>query len=148
MMAARRPPKPRSRPGPARPRPAPRGPAPTDEARLLRLARELGSLGRSGDPATALSAALTRLGRHDAGAARSGEARLALAWAREHVRLALTDLLERAARAGAARTDVPAETLAWLLLAAADALAHEPAEAVPDRVATLAAFIGLGGRPA
>jgi hypothetical protein len=154
-MAPRRPPKPRSRGGSARPRPASDGPAHPDEARLLRLARELSVLGRSGTPATALSAALGRLGRRDAGrrdalggTLRSAEARLALAWAREQVRLALAELLERAARAGAVRTDVPAETLAWLLQAAADALGHEPPEAVPDRLAALAAFIRPGGPPA
>jgi hypothetical protein len=150
MVAARRSPTPRPRPRGGRARPASRGPAHPDEPRLLRLARELSALGRSRPPATALSAALVRLGRHHAraGTRRSGQAGLAVAWAREQVRLALAELLERAARAGAVRTDVPADTLAWLLLAAGDALAQEPSEAVPDRLAALAAFIRVGGHPA
>jgi hypothetical protein len=135
------------RPRGSRARPTPQGPAHEAEQRLLRLARELSALERSRPPAAALSAGLARLGRRPAraGARRAAPAGLAVAWAREQARLALAELLERAARAGAARTDVPADTLAWLLLAAGDALAQEPPEAVPDRLAALAAFIRVGG---
>ncbi|MBI4246401.1 MAG: hypothetical protein HY614_04350 [Candidatus Rokubacteria bacterium] len=66
---------------------------------------------------------------------------LALAWAREQVRLALGDILDRAAATGAARRDVARDTLAWLVLAAVEALAHEPGEAVPDRIRALREFL-------
>jgi hypothetical protein len=73
-------------------------------------------------------------------------ARLALAWAREQVRLAFLDLLQRARTAGRLRADVDVETLAWLWLAACEALAHEPPGAVPDRVHALAIFLRGGER--
>jgi hypothetical protein len=62
---------------------------------------------------------------------------LALGWAREQARLALRDVLDRAAKAGAVRTDLDRDTLAWLLLAAGEALRHEPPDAVPDRLRAL-----------
>ena len=68
-------------------------------------------------------------------------ARLALAWAREQVRLTFLDLLNRARAAGRLRADVDVETLAWLWLAACEALAHEPPGAVPDRVHALTSFL-------
>jgi hypothetical protein len=68
-------------------------------------------------------------------------ARLALAWAREQVRLALVDVLHRARAPRAMRTDGDTETVAWLWLAACEALAHEPASAVGDRSHALAAFL-------
>jgi hypothetical protein len=68
-------------------------------------------------------------------------ARLALAWAREQLRLALVDALHRAGAAGAVRRDLPDDTLAWLWLAASEGLAHEPPAAVADRVHALAAFL-------
>lgn len=66
-------------------------------------------------------------------------ATLAFAWAREQVRLALVDVLDRArvARAASSETD----TIAWLWLAACEALAHEPASAVSDRAHALATFL-------
>ncbi len=66
---------------------------------------------------------------------------LALGWAREQARLALADVFERGANAGAVRADLPAETLAWLVLAAAEAVAREPADAAPDRLHAIAAFV-------
>lgn len=68
-------------------------------------------------------------------------AQLALGWAREQVRLALLDVLQRGRAARLVRTDGDVETLAWLWLVACEALAHEPAGAVPDRVHSLAAFL-------
>lgn len=56
---------------------------------------------------------------------------LALAWAREQVRLALEDALR-----GPATFAEPA-TLAWLVLAGCEALAHEPPSAAADRLAAL-----------
>jgi hypothetical protein len=120
------------------------------ERRLLSLARDLTSLGRAErPPQDTLAEALGRLSGTLAAPGRAPGAgdkaeRLALAWAREQVRLALTDVLERATAAGAARSDVPAATLAWLVLAAGEALAHEAPDAVPDRLAALAAFIRRG----
>jgi hypothetical protein len=68
-------------------------------------------------------------------------AQLALAWAREQVRVAMVEVLQRARGAGLTRAEADVETLAWLWLAACEALAHEPATAVPDRVHALAAFL-------
>jgi hypothetical protein len=73
-------------------------------------------------------------------------AQLALGWAREQVRLALLDVLQRARPARLVRTEGEVETLAWLWLVACEALAHEPASAVPDRVHALTAFLTGGER--
>ncbi len=62
---------------------------------------------------------------------------LALAWAREQLRLALGDVLERAATAGALPVSLAPEPLAWVVLAACEALADEPPQAVPDRIRAL-----------
>jgi hypothetical protein len=115
------------------------------ERRLLELARDIAAL----DGEDVLDRALERLGpspdahagpRPAAGAAAKSRA-LALAWAREQARLALRDVLERAVAAGAARRDLDPDMLAWLLVAASEALAREPMEAVPDRRQALAEFV-------
>jgi hypothetical protein len=152
MARARRP----AARGRARPRPPrPRAPKPTPaEARLGALARELAALGRAPDAlarAVDLLAAAWAPGgavpRAVAAAflATRGDktATLALAWAREQVRLGLEEILARGDRPGAARPALPPDTLAWLVLAALEALAHEPPHAVPDRLASLRALIGL-----
>lgn len=123
------------------------------ERRLLRLASELTALGRAGrPPRDTLADALTCFGAGLAEPApptgRADKARrLALAWAREQVRLAFTEVLERATAAGAVRRDVPAGMLAWLVLAACETLVQEAPDAVPDRLAALAAFIRRGDPP-
>jgi hypothetical protein len=66
---------------------------------------------------------------------------LALAWAREQLRLGLEDVLNAAGRPDAPRA-IPGPTLAWLLLAAFESLAHEPAAAVSDRVRALLDLAG------
>jgi hypothetical protein len=66
---------------------------------------------------------------------------LALAWAREQLRLGLEVVLQAAGRPDAPRT-IPGPTLAWLLLAAFESLAHEPAAAVSDRVRALLDLAG------
>jgi len=120
------------------------------ETRLLALARELATPPVSGDLAAALQllaaahapdAALPRAvarawiqGREDKTAA------LQLAWAREQVRLALEEILTRAPRDGALAG--PADTRAWLLLAAAEAIAQEPPAAAADRLKTLLELTG------
>jgi hypothetical protein len=68
-------------------------------------------------------------------------ARLTLAWAREQVRLALSEVLHRARALHPLRTGVDVEILAWLWLAACEALAHEPASAASDRAHALATFL-------
>jgi hypothetical protein len=67
---------------------------------------------------------------------------LALAWARENVRLALEEALARAP--GQGTLPGPADTRASLLLAACEAIAHEPPAAGVDRLRTL---LELTGQP-
>lgn len=123
-----------------------------NEARLLRVARDLVALARAGRPPDeTLGTALARLSAlageaqpgRDAG--RDATRVLALAWAREQVRLAVGELLDRVGPSARVRRDVPTDTLAWLVVAACEALAREPAEAVPDRLTALTAFIRPGG---
>ena len=66
---------------------------------------------------------------------------LAIAWSREQLRLSLGDVLDRAGAAGELRVALPAEPLAWLVLAACEALADEPREAAPDRLKLLAQWL-------
>jgi len=68
-------------------------------------------------------------------------ARLTLAWAREQVRLALSEVLQRTRALRPLRTGVDVEILAWVWLAACEALAHEPASAASDRAHALATFL-------
>jgi hypothetical protein len=62
---------------------------------------------------------------------------LALAWAREQVRLGLEELFLRADRDAPAAPAVPAATRAWLALAACEALTRETREAAADRLQSL-----------
>jgi hypothetical protein len=125
------------------------------ELRLLELAQELAVLARSAENSHALSAPLLKLAaaygpsaplpqevfrawvrsRNDKTAA------LALAWAREQVRLGLQEVVERA-KGARSRVDLDAETLAWLLLAGCEAIAQEPPSAVADRVRAMLQLIG------
>jgi len=68
-------------------------------------------------------------------------AHLAIGWAREQIRVALAEALERGRAARVVRADIDADVLAWLWLAACEAIAHEPPSAVGDRADTLAAFL-------
>ena len=70
-------------------------------------------------------------------------AALALAWAREQVRLALQEALERSPRLPPRRPPAP-ETLAWLLLAGAEAICQEPPSAAADRLRALLDLAGHG----
>jgi hypothetical protein len=65
---------------------------------------------------------------------------LALAWARENVRLALEEALMRAPDAGT--LPGPADARASLLLAACEAIAHEPPAAGVDRLRALLELTG------
>ena len=64
---------------------------------------------------------------------REKTASLALSWAREQLRLSLEETIRDSPRARTTLGLAP-DTLAWLLLAACEAIAHEPPSAVPDRV--------------
>jgi hypothetical protein len=135
----------------AAPPPAP--PAPSEaERRLLALACDLAALGadplpRAIDllaaayaPEAPLPSALQRAWLAGRG---NKAAVLALAWAREQVRVAVEEML-RTASAGHVRAalGVSVSTHAWLVLAACEALAQEPPSAVPDRVRALAELTG------
>jgi len=135
-----------------RPSPPP-PPLPSEAERLLlALARELAGLGRDALPralralanAYAPDAPLPGAVARAFLESRGDKTRtLALAWAREQVRLALQEVLEAtppSARGAAATT--PTATLAWLLLAGAEAFAKEPPSAVADRVTALAVLTG------
>jgi hypothetical protein len=134
----------------APPRPAPAPPSEA-EAHLLALARELAGLGRDALPralralaaAHAPDAPLPRAVARaflDTRGDKTGT--LALAWAREQVRLALQELLEATPPSTRGAIATTPETLAWLLLAGVEALAKEPASAVPDRLKILAGLTG------
>lgn len=71
---------------------------------------------------------------------------LALAWAREQLRLSLGEILGRAAACDELHAGLDAEPLAWLVLAGCEALSDDPPQAGPDRIRLLAAW--LTGAPA
>ena len=152
-MVARR----RGRSRRPRPTPTPEPPphVPTAEALLLALAREVsvrarevveaanvftiaGAVAAAYAPDAPLATALREDWLHGRG---EKTAALALGWAREQLRLALADVLQRARDAGVLRADGDVETLSWLWLAASEALAFETPAAVPDRVHALTAFL-------
>jgi hypothetical protein len=130
---------------------------PTDaERRLLALAREMEALGADALPRAvrALAAAYAPEGElstvvHRAWlAARDDKtARLALAWAREQLRLGLQDVIEATPPSARGRLPLPAETLAWLVLAACESLAHEPPSAAADRLRLLLELTGRAAPP-
>jgi hypothetical protein len=124
-------------------------PRPTPaERRLLGLAREIARL--------PLAAALERLAAawapggpllRDVAEAwvrsRSDKtSALALAWAREQVRLSLQEIIEEIPKDKRGRIEATPDTLAWVLLAGCEALAHEPPSAVADRVRALLELTG------
>jgi len=124
--------------------------------RLLELAQEIAELARDGGGSQALSAALLKLAAaygpsaplprevfHAWVRSRNDKtATLALAWAREQVRLGLQEVVERTLRGARGRVDVDAETLAWFLLAGCEAISYEPPSAVADRLRALLQLIG------
>ena len=130
----------------------------TAELRLLALAQELAELARNGGGSQALSAALQKLAaaygptaplprevfRAWVQSRADKTATLALAWAREQVRLGLQEVVERTMKGARGRVDVDAETFAWFLLAGCEAIAQEPPSAVADRVRALLQLIGHG----
>ncbi|MGH7346938.1 MAG: hypothetical protein ACREK4_18665 [Candidatus Rokuibacteriota bacterium] len=77
-------------------------------------------------------------------ARREKTASLALSWAREQLRLSLEETIARSPRARPVLGLTP-DTLAWLLLAACEAIAYEPPSAVADRVRSVLELSGYGG---
>lgn len=127
-----------------RPRPTPA------ETRLLGLAREI-----TGRPlATAIEtlaaawapgAALPRdVARAFLASRGDKTSTLALAWAREQVRLALEETIAAAPTPGPGRLGAGPETLAWVVLAICESIAREPPSAVADRVRALLELSGHG----
>jgi hypothetical protein len=147
----------------SRPRVRPRTPAPAPNARtlaaeraLLALANDLTALGRAEtSPRAAVTAALDALAAvfqrgaplplalaaARIGARRDKTRALALAWAREQLRLGLGEILARAAAAGDLCVLLAAEPLAWFVLAACESLADEPPQAAPDRIRLLGEWL-------
>jgi hypothetical protein len=145
--------RPARRPAPPPAKPARPSPAETE---LLALARTLTTFtGAERSPRAALTRALDVLAlafqagaplpralAHARTAALRDETRaLAIAWAREQLRLSLGEVLARAAAAGELRVALPVAPLAWLVLAACEALADEPLQAAPDRLRLLAEWL-------
>ncbi len=69
-------------------------------------------------------------------------AALALAWAREQLRLSLQEIVEALPPDRRGRIGAAPDLLAWILLAACEALAHEPPQAVTERVIALLDLVG------
>jgi len=121
------------------------------EARLLTLARDLTALITTATPSRLLDAALERLAsgagpmaKRPSATSRGDKTKaLAAAWAHEQARLAMHEILEHEARRGALRDDLSRPLLAWLLIAARDALAHESPDALDERVQALGRFLRL-----
>jgi hypothetical protein len=125
------------------------------ELRLLELAQELAHLARNAENSQALAAPVLKLAAAYGPSAPLPQevfrawvrsrtdktAALALAWAREQVRLGLQEVVERT-KGARSRVDVDAETLAWILLAGCEAIAQEPPSAGADRVRTMLQLIG------
>jgi hypothetical protein len=126
------------------------------ETRLLAIAGELAAL----SPAGAVPGALRTLAAAYApgaplpramakawlGSQGDKNALLALAWAREQVRLTLEELLARSPARGALPGSP--ETRARLILAACEAIALEPPAAVADRLRALLELNGYAADPA
>jgi hypothetical protein len=144
---------------------APRAPAarrnatatPSEAERgLLALAREMEGWGADALPravralaaAYAPDAALPKAVHRAWLASRDDKtATLALAWAREQLRLALQDVIAATPPSARGALALPVETLAWLLLAACESLAHEPPAAAADRLRLLLELTGRGAPP-
>lgn len=129
---------------------------PVYESELLAVAGRLSAAAAEAEPpATSLRAAIEAL---VAGYIRGGalasvvaeawraagadkRAALSLAWAREQLRLAVADVLAREAKAGRLRADLPLDTLAWAVLAGAEAVMYEPPESAADRIDALLGLV-------
>jgi hypothetical protein len=146
----------RQRSQPSRPLEPDRAPVravrPSDaERRLLALASEVTALSKGDRPVAATlrmlaaayapGSALPRAVARAWLAARGDKTlTLALAWARENVRLVLEDVLARSAHEGTLPGG--ADLRAWLILAACEAIAQEPPAAGADRLRALLELTG------
>ncbi|MEK7387224.1 MAG: hypothetical protein AABZ83_12340 [candidate division NC10 bacterium] len=133
-----------------RPKPQ-RAPRPTSaETHLLRLAREITGLPLAAaiETLTAAWAPGAALPRDVAQAFLKSRgdktAALALAWAREQVRLALEEIVAARPKPQRRRIEAGPDLLAWLLLAACESIAHEPPSAVVERVSAILELSGHG----
>ena len=126
------------------------------EARLLALAREMEGWGADALPrairalaaAYAPDAELPKLVQRAWLHSRDDKtAALALAWAREQLRLALEAVLAATPPSARGTLALPVDTLAWLLLAACESLAYEPPAAAADRLRLLLELTGRGALP-
>jgi hypothetical protein len=127
----------------------PRPPRPSEaETLLLGLAARLGALpvaeavravAAAHAPDAPLPRAVARAWLDSRG---DKTATLALAYARENLRLALEEVLARAPRGALPGSP---ETRSWLVLAACEAMALEPREAAADRLSALLGLSGLAG---
>jgi hypothetical protein len=156
VPAARRTPaKRRTRSRAVAPEPAP-PPSSGAERGLLALASELEGLGADALPravralaaASAPDAELPKIVYRAWLATREDKtATLALAWAREQLRLGLQEVIEATPPSLRGTLTLPSETLAWLLLAACESLAYEPPSAVADRLRLLLDLTGRATPP-
>ena len=118
------------------------------EQRLLGLAREIAGLPLSAALETLAAAwapggaLLDDVATAWTASRGSKTSALALAWAREQVRLSLQEIIEATPKDKRGRIDATPHTLAWVLLAGCEALAHEPPSAVADRVHALLELTG------
>lgn len=134
-----------------------RVPRPTvAELRLLKLAQEIAAIAPDAVGTQALPVALLKLAAaygpsaplprevfHAWMRSRGDKtSALALAWAREQVRLGLQEVIDRTTKGARGRVEVDAEALAWLLLAGCEAVAQEPPSAVADRLRILLQITG------
>ena len=126
------------------------------EQRLLALASDVAALAKSDRPVAAALRLLAATYAPDAALPRAiarawlagrGDKTLtlALAWARENVRLALEEVLARTPRQGALPGG--ADVRAWLLLAGCEAIAYEPPAAGVDRLRALLELTGQEADP-
>jgi hypothetical protein len=109
---------------------------PEPSATSLRAATEIlfGAFSAGGALAPALLDAW-RVARNDKRTA------LALAWAREQLRLAIADVIAREAKALRMTSDAPIDALAWALLVAAEACVHEAPGSPPERIDAALALV-------
>jgi hypothetical protein len=121
------------------------------ERRLLALAREVETLGSDALPRAVRTLAavyasdgelMSAVQRAWLGARGDKIRSLALAWAREQLRLALQEVIEATPPSARGSLPLPAESLSWLLLAACESLAYEPPAAATDRLRVLLELTG------
>lgn len=157
MRQSRAAPRPRASSKSRAPAPSARRPSPA-ETGLLELAQALGRIAQGYPENRSAFVAVRSLlvSAFGPGAAlprqlaqawlrtrRDKTAALALGWAREQVRRALVEVWQREPGRGGSSADVPADVAAWLLLAVAEAEAHEPGGTVGDRLGVVCDLLGL-----